>query len=67
MYKLIVNYMAVPYPKNWVCKFEKFGDARAAAAERYMQPQVHGYRILDENGTVIDGKGVCLIVNKNNR
>ena len=67
MYIAKVNYMAVPLPRIWTCKFEHIEQARAAVAERYMQPEVQGYKILDEEGNVLEQKGVCLVVDRSTR
>lgn len=61
MYTVKMQYMFVPLPKIWRCEFDTIEEARAAVVDRYMQPEVQGYRIIDEQGKIVEGKGVCII------
>lgn len=65
MYTVKMQYMFVPLPKIWRCEFKTLEEARAAVVDRYMQPEVQGYRIIDEQGKIVEGKGVCIIAENN--
>lgn len=60
MYTARVFYMMVPKPKIWVCKFDTFGEAMAACKEKYRDPAAQGYMIKDEDGKIIEKRGVAL-------
>lgn len=60
MYIARVFFMAAPKPKVWVCKFDTLGEALAACKEKYRDPAAQGWLVKDENGNVIEKRGVAL-------
>lgn len=62
MFYARVFYMAVPKPKIWRCEFKTLGEARAACKQRYLDPDVKGWAIMDSSGEIIEHEGVYICI-----